>query len=124
MEEWVKYTKLALTRYADFQGRSRRAEYWWFALASLCWVIVEEIALGILRHLPILGLLASLAALVVSLILIVPSLAVSFRRLHDTNRSAWWILIYLIPVVGFIILIVFWASAPKPEGQRYDRAAA
>ena len=47
--------------------------------------------------------------------------ALSTRRLHDTGRSGWWTLLYLVPIIGQIIVIVFWASASKPEGQRYDR---
>ncbi len=99
-------------KYADFQGRARRSEYWLFSL----FLFIVGLVIGVLRvatgglealesgrmdPLGIVNLLFSLAVLI-------PSVAVGFRRLHDTNRSAWWILIGLIPVIGWITLLVFY----------------
>ena len=78
--------------YINFSGRARRSELWWFVLFSL-------ISQAILNFVPVLGSIYSLA-------LLLPSLAVMARRLHDTNRTAWWMLLYLIPVLAFIVLVI------------------
>lgn len=89
-----------LKDYAKFTGRARRTEFWMFALInlliSLGLAVVGVIAGG-------RGVLQGLYALAV----LIPSLAVSVRRLHDTNRSGWWMLIGLIPLIGAIVLLVF-----------------
>ena len=93
-----------LENYVTFSGRANRAQFWWFVLANFIISIVLQL-LG--NAASIFTLVAGLYALAVLL----PSLAVAIRRLHDTNRSGWWILIALIPLVGIIILIVFYATA-------------
>lgn len=55
---------------------------------------------------------------------LVPSLALSIRRLHDTNRSGWWLLIALVPLLGLIVLLAFYVSGPNPAGARFDRGGA
>ncbi|HEY8353780.1 MAG TPA: DUF805 domain-containing protein [Methylophilaceae bacterium] len=95
--------KVCFNKYADFSGRARRSEFWWFFL----FYFVGNIVLGSISS--VLGLLFVLAT-------IVPGLAVGARRLHDTNRSGWWQLIGLIPLIGFIVLIVLFAQ----EGQSGD----
>lgn len=102
-------------KYAEFHGRASRSEFWWTALIN--WVI--GIVLNVLER---DSALFALIAVIWGLATIVPSLALGARRLHDTNRSAWWLLLYLLPIVGWIILIVFWAMGPKPEGARFDAA--
>ena len=101
-----------LRKYAQFSGRARRSEYWLFALFTF----VVSIAITILR-IATGGFdslengsfdALSLVNLAFSLAMFIPSLAVSFRRLHDTDRSAWWILIGLIPLIGAIVLLVFY----------------
>lgn len=101
-------------KYAQFRGRASRSEFWWWYLAS---VIIEIVfrALGAAS-----GVFALLGGLF-SLAVIVPQIAIGARRLHDTNRSGWWQLLVFIPIVGWIILIVWWASREKPEGVRFDR---
>jgi uncharacterized membrane protein YhaH (DUF805 family) len=96
-----------LKNYAGFSGRARRKEYWMFTLVNILVLIVLSILGGVARPLVFLAVIYDLA-------MIVPSLAVSFRRLHDTGRSAGWIWIGLIPVIGAIVLIVFTAT----DGQR------
>lgn len=101
-----------LKKYAVFNGRARRKEYWMFVLFNL----IIALVLGLIERLvggP--GILANLYSLAV----LIPGLAVAFRRLHDTNRSGWWILIGLIPLVGFIILIVFMAQDSQPGDNQY-----
>jgi uncharacterized membrane protein YhaH (DUF805 family) len=107
--------RVCLQKYADFSGRGRRSEYWYFALFNL----LVAIAAGILDAIlgtdfdtgsGLIGLLASLA-------LLLPGLAAGVRRLHDTTRSGWWILIGLIPIIGWIILIVFYVQDSHPDNQ-------
>jgi uncharacterized membrane protein YhaH (DUF805 family) len=98
------YTKV-LSQYADFGGRARRTEYWMFALINVVITIILVILdtmIGTLGEAGF-GLLSGLYSLAVLL----PSLAVSVRRLHDTNRSGWWVLISLVPFVGGIVLLIF-----------------
>jgi uncharacterized membrane protein YhaH (DUF805 family) len=89
-------------KYADFSGRATRSEYWWFFL----FIIVVSLATSYVSS--ALSGLFSLATLL-------PSIAAAARRLHDTNRSGWWQLIVLVPVVGIIVLIVFLAQEGKAE---------
>jgi len=93
--------KTCFTKYADFNGRASRSEYWWFALA---------IALGC----AILSVIAPVAYLIFAIGTLVPSIAAATRRLHDTNRSGWWQLIIVVPIIGFIVLIVFLAQNTQP----------
>ena len=92
-----------LKKYAEFSGRARRREYWMFALANL----IVAAVLGILSRIPILGLVFAIASGLYSLAVLVPGIAVSIRRLHDTNRSGFMLLLCLIPIVGFIIVLYF-----------------
>jgi uncharacterized membrane protein YhaH (DUF805 family) len=105
----INYYTGVLKNYAGFEGRARRAEYWQFALVNIIISIVLDV-IGLAVKFPLLGLVYGLAILV-------PTLAVAFRRLHDTSRSAWWILIALVPFVGAIVLLVFTCldSTPGPN---------
>ena len=99
---------VVLKKYAVFGGRARRKEYWMFYLIYLIIVVVlsmVEMALGLY------GMLAGLF----SLALLIPSIAVGVRRLHDINKSAWMLLVGLIPLVGAIILLI-WALQPGTQG--------
>ena len=93
----------ALKKYADFTGRARRKEYWMFMLIYL---IIQVV-------LSILGL--DLVLMVLGLGLLVPNLSIGARRLHDTGRSGWWQLIYLVPLIGIIVMIVFLAQDSHDE---------
>jgi uncharacterized membrane protein YhaH (DUF805 family) len=101
-----------LTNYAKFDGRAARSEYWWFVL----FVILAEVALIVLGTVLaiILGdagsTLGQLLYYVFLLCLLVPSIAVTIRRLHDTDRSGWWIFIGLVPVLGPILLIIWYCT--------------
>ena len=92
-------------KYADFNGRARRKEYWWYAL-------FQYIAFLVIGFIPIIGLLAALA-------LIVPSLAVAVRRLHDIGKSGWNMLLLLIPFVGAILLLIFLTRDSAPGTNQY-----
>ncbi|MFF3755369.1 DUF805 domain-containing protein [Streptomyces sp. NPDC002018] len=96
-----------IKNYAGFSGRARRQEFWMFYLLNLVVAIVVAILDAVLGLNSILSVIYTLAVLI-------PALAVTVRRLHDTDKSGWWIFISLIPLVGSIILIVFLASAGTP----------
>ncbi|MEM6410535.1 MAG: DUF805 domain-containing protein [Pseudomonadota bacterium] len=91
----------------DFQGRSSRAEYWW-AYLMLIIIYVAAIAIGtILSSIPIVGAIFGIAILIFYLAIIIPSIAVGIRRLHDTDKTGWWLLLSLIPLVGLVLLFFF-----------------
>ena len=112
---------VVLERYAKFDGRAGRAEFWWFVLANFLVYIVLAILLQISGIFLILELLYALAMLI-------PSIAVAIRRLHDTDKSGWLLLIGLVPFIGAIILIVFYAmegtKGPNQYGPGPEPAAA
>ena len=90
----------AFRNYVNFEGRAARSEYWYWVLFI---VIVEVAFLIVISILPLLGLLY----LVFALGVLLPSIAVTVRRLHDIDKSGWWILISFIPLIGAIILIIW-----------------
>lgn len=102
------YIDVLKTKYALFKGRARRQEFWMFTLVSFIIAVVLNIIDAVVGTM-VLGLLYNLAVLL-------PSIGLGIRRLHDTNRTGWWLLIGLIPLVGFIVLIVFFAT----EGDKGD----
>ena len=107
-----------LKKYAVFNGRARRKEYWFFALFNLIASIVLsviDLMTGSFDAEFGTGLLSGIYALAV----LIPSLAVSVRRLHDTDHSGWWLLIALIPLVGAIVLLVFVLQDSKPGENQY-----
>jgi uncharacterized membrane protein YhaH (DUF805 family) len=89
-----------LKKYAVFTGRARRIEYWMFFLINIIVAILIGVIEGIVGSPGVLGAIYSLAVLL-------PAIGVSIRRLHDTDRTGWWLLIGLIPLIGAIVLIVF-----------------
>jgi uncharacterized membrane protein YhaH (DUF805 family) len=101
-----------LKKYAVFTGRARRKEYWMFVLFSVIVTVVLSIVEGIVG---LQGVLSGLYGLAV----LIPSIAVGVRRLHDTGRSGWWILIGLVPLVGIIVLIVFFVADSQPGANQY-----
>lgn len=95
-------------KYSIFDGTAVRSEYWWFALFLLL------VGAG-------LNVVHEVAAAIFNLATLIPSLAAGARRLHDTDRSGWWQLLMFIPVIGWIVLIVFLAQEGKPN--RYSASA-
>lgn len=91
-----------LNQYATFDGRATRPEFWWFALAQLLVFLAASIVGDQL------GALVGLA-------LLLPTLAVTTRRLHDMGRSGWWQLIYFLPLVGGLVLL-WWLTRPSEPG--------
>ncbi len=122
---FVDAVRSGFNNYANFSGRALRSEYWW-------WVVFVWIAGVVARILDsVLGLSVYQTtaggfeqsvgpiASVLSLALIIPGLAVLVRRLHDTDRSGWWFWLVIIPVIGWIMLIVFLATSGTPGPNRY-----
>lgn len=101
-----------LKKYAVFDGRAHRTEYWMFVLFN----VIITILLGLIDGLfGILGVLSGIYGLAV----LIPGIAVSIRRLHDTNRSGWWLLISLVPVIGTIVLLVFMVQDSQADTNQY-----
>jgi len=114
----MNYYLDVLKKYAVFTGRATRKEYWMFIL----WNFIVSIVLGIVISI-IDSAIKSQALTVIStlysLAVLIPTLAVFVRRLHDTNHSAWWFFINLIPFVGQIILLVFLVQDTQPIDNKY-----
>lgn len=121
----MNWMLLPLKRYAEFSGRSQRKEYWMFTLG----IIIAEVAIMIVEGMlginrMVVGIYGPILSLFM-LALIIPSLAVSIRRLHDIDKSGWFFLLALIPLIGSIILLVFFCTdgtsgpnrfGPDPKG--------
>ncbi len=104
-------------KYADFSGRARRSEYWYWTLAVFVAVLgLEIVGLVLAAIAKPLGIIVLLALVVGSLALIVPGLAVSVRRLHDTGKSGWLLLLGIIPFGGLVVLVFMCLdSTPGPN---------
>ncbi|MBR2606636.1 MAG: DUF805 domain-containing protein [Bacteroidaceae bacterium] len=100
MMSFLESIKTCFGKYATFSGRARRSEYWWFVLLNLLISII-----------PIINMIWGL-------IVLIPSIAVCIRRLHDTGRSGWWLLLALIPVVN-LVLIYFYICDSQPGANQY-----
>jgi uncharacterized membrane protein YhaH (DUF805 family) len=121
---FVEAIRAGFNNYANFSGRATRPEYWWWFVFS--WIVsVVSNALdrwarvGAIESPSYAGVAVGLITGIVALALLIPSWAVLVRRLHDTNRSGWWWLLVFIPIIGWIILIVFLASEGTPGPNRY-----
>lgn len=101
---FIDAVKLAFSHYADFKGRARRSEYWWFTLFK---VIVSGLVSSIIPDL----------AWIWTLAVLIPGLSICVRRLHDIGKSGWYYLIALIPLVGGIIMIVWFCQDSAPANQ-------
>ena len=105
--------KTCFSKYAEFSGRAQRSEFWWFFLFS----VVSSAIVGIV---PVIGQ-------IYPLVLLIPSLSVSARRLHDTGRSAWWLLLYLgsILAIGIafaaFVLVGIASESSNDEGCAHER---
>lgn len=108
----------ALKQYATFAGRATRKQYWMFILFYLIFYIilsVIDVAFGSYNEATGMGLLTT----VYSLLLLIPSFAVMARRLHDIGRTGWWMLLFLIPLIGPIVLIIFAVLDSEPGENQY-----
>ena len=101
-----------LKKYAVFDGRAHRTEFWLFFLFSFIISFFLGVIVGLVGSLWFITTLYALAVLI-------PGLAVSVRRLHDTNRSGWWILTGLVPILGWIALLIFYVEDSRPGANQY-----
>ncbi|HDQ03719.1 MAG TPA: DUF805 domain-containing protein [Deltaproteobacteria bacterium] len=107
-----------LKKYAVFSGRARRKEYWFFVLFNIIITVILaliDIKMGLFSAEAGIGLLTGIYLLAI----LIPSIAVVVRRLHDTDRSGWWILISFIPILGGIILLIFMVLNGTPGENRF-----
>lgn len=104
---FVDAIKLAINRYTDFSGRSTVAEFWWFYLFA--------VLVGMCSAIPLVGVFFR----VVQIALIVPSLAIAWRRMHDTGKDGIYTLFILIPLVGWILFIIWAVQPSQPGANRY-----
>ena len=102
-------------KYADFGGRALRSEYWFFILFQFLVVVALSIVDAVLG----IGVLSTIA----SLAMLLPSIAVGVRRLHDIDKTGWWLLIGLIPLIGAIVLIVFFCQQGTEGPNRFGAKA-
>jgi uncharacterized membrane protein YhaH (DUF805 family) len=103
--------KSGFDNYANFEGRASRPAFWWWTLFSILVAVAANIVDAIIGA-PILSILVALG-------LFLPNLSVSVRRLHDIDKTGWWILIGLIPLIGFIVLIIFYLQKGDPGENSY-----
>lgn len=103
--------QVCFQKYADFNGRAKRPEYWWFAL--FCFLV--SLILGVVND--TISILFSLATLL-------PSLAAGSRRLHDINKSGWFQLLWIIPILGWIVVIYFLVQEGEAQANQYGEIPA
>lgn len=124
MEEFLKdlagnYAAV-LKKYFVYTGRAGRKEFWYFVLAN----IIIGFVLFILGRIPFLGWLFSLASWLITLAVFIPNIMVAIRRLHDVNKSGWYWLWMLLPLVGTIMVIVAWATKGMEAENQYGAVPA
>jgi uncharacterized membrane protein YhaH (DUF805 family) len=112
MERVMNWYLSVLKNYAQFSGRARRTEYWMFVLVNLIISVGITVVEAMIGSPGYIGILYNLAVLI-------PSLAVGARRLHDTGRTGWWMLICLVPIIGIIVLFVFMAFDGDANENQY-----
>ena len=124
MEIAMTWFLKAFTNYLGFGGRAQRKEYWFFMLFYLLLSIVTALidtqtGLGVWGILNLGIWAAAPTGTILMLVFLIPTFAVTFRRLHDTGRTAWWILIVLVPLIGAIVFIIFMCLDSNPEENKY-----
>lgn len=109
--------KTCFNKYANFSGRATRSEYWWFQL----FFILVYMALAILSS--AISEMFAILALVFALGMLIPATAAGVRRLHDTDKSGWWLLLGIVPLIG-LLLIYFLAIEGTPGDNRFGEKPA
>lgn len=117
MPELAHYYVQALKKYAVFSGRARRREYWYFFLGN----VLVSVIITIIGTLLSSEQFIDIASGAYTLAVLLPVLAVGVRRLHDTGKTGWWILLSLIPIVGALILIYFFVQDSAPGENKYGK---
>lgn len=137
---WPQAIARYFMKYATFSGRASRSEFWWWVLTNALvgigfqivsasvgeplsfspWPAPYVVWNGAQSGAGVTTVIGAIAALY-SLVTLLPGLALTWRRLHDTDHSGLWFFILLIPLIGAIVLLVFTIEGPRPEGARFDR---
>jgi uncharacterized membrane protein YhaH (DUF805 family) len=104
--------KSGFDHYVKFDGRASRPAYWWWFLFTILVAVAASIIDAAIGSFGVISGIAGLA-------LLLPDLSEAIRRLHDTDHSGWWVLIGLIPIIGFIVLLVFYLRQSDPGENRY-----
>jgi len=102
---------LAFNNYVNFKGRATRAEFWWFCLFTTLLSLVTQV-IDTFSSIGILNLISSL-------IVLIPSLSVGVRRLHDINKSGWWLLLWFAIIIGWIVLLIWHVRPSDKETNQY-----
>ncbi|MEH6836847.1 MULTISPECIES: DUF805 domain-containing protein [Falsihalocynthiibacter] len=120
MEFAILASRTVLSKYATFSGRASRPEFWWWVLSITVILAITRLIDGVIIA-PLLGFdtfqsgSGQPLSFLISLAVILPNIAVAMRRLHDIGKSGWWLLIALLPVIGFLVLIYFYIQ-PSDKG--------
>ena len=109
------YLDVVRSNYFNFNGRATRSQFWLFVLANFIVGFVLNLVFGLIN-----AQLGQIVSGLYNLAVLCPCLGVTARRLHDTNRSGWMQLIVLIPLVGYIILLILCAQPSQDEGNRFN----
>ena len=109
---FTEAVKSGFDHYVKFDGRASRPAYWWWFLFTILVAVAASIIDAAIGSFGVISGIAGLA-------LLLPGLSVAIRRLHDTDHSGWWVLIGLIPIIGFIVLLVFYLRQSDPGENRY-----
>ena len=119
----VNYWLMAFKKYADFEGRARRSEYWYYTLMNIILMVSLQILIFVCAasDAGIVSAIFGILYFIYALATLIPSLAVAVRRLHDIGKSGWMILVGLIPLVGGIWLIVLMATDSQEGSNEYGQ---
>lgn len=116
--DFMTAVRTCFAKYVDFSGRARRSEFWYFMLFTLLAGIATNL-LDVVLGTDYESVNGGLINTVGSLVLLLPSLTVAVRRLQDIGRSGWWILIGIIPIIGWILVVVWFATDTSPGANEY-----
>lgn len=106
--------KSFISRYTDFKGRSARSEFWWVVLA----IFIANIIIGLMTAL-VGDTLGGILSLLFTLAIIIPYIALGIRRFHDLDKSGWWFLTLLIPLVNLVIILIFFTQKGTAGSNQY-----
>ena len=121
----MKWFLKGLQKYAVFNGRAGRREFWLYCLCGyLIGVVLYLIDLNIGSYTVWYGIRYGLLCSFFTVFLLIPNTSVSVRRLHDSGKNGWWMLLLLIPIIGSVVLTIFWCLASEPRDNVYGPASA
>lgn len=125
MSLWAYFMQAVTKRFADFQGRASKKEFWGFMLVSIgIQSFLFALAFFALYFSEGLSVVLSIPSYLFGLITFIPQLSIAIRRLHDIGKPGWWFLVILVPLLGFIALIVFWLQKGQEEANQWGEPVA